>query len=240
MRILRPSALLVVLVLTALNAALGASPERVASSLGEAEAAAMPEMEFYLAGGVTDACGQGCSRWIAAEGAIDAGAAQRLRQFLAKVEPRRPPIYFHSPGGSVVGSIALGRLIRDRMLETGVAHTIPIGCERPWQQPCEAKKRSGQELGAEFDPTSAMCNSACVLALVGGVVRFIPPGVKLGIHDVGPDPAKKPLQGAPSITSKMSTHLQMLGYFQEMGIDETLFTTISAVPNNSLRFLKRE
>ena len=240
MRILHPPAILVVLVLTALNAALGASPERVERSLGEGEAAAMPEMEFYLASGETDACGRDCSRWIAAEGRIDISAAQRLRHLLAKVEPRRPPIYFHSPGGSVAGSIALGRLIRDRMLETGVAHTISIGCERPWERSCGAKNRSGQELGAELDPTSAMCNSACVLALVGGIVRFIPPGVKLGIHDVGPDPAKKPFQGAPVTVSKMSTHLQVLGYFEKMGIDQMLFTTISTVSNNSIRFLKRE
>ena len=79
MRILHPPAILVVLVLTALNAALGASPERVERSLGEGEAAAMPEMEFYLASGETDACGRDCSRWIAAEGRIDISAAQRLR-----------------------------------------------------------------------------------------------------------------------------------------------------------------
>jgi len=172
------SFLFVVLAVSILDGAIvGASSERPAP-LPREKAVAIPEMEFYVVRGEPDACGQGCNEWIAAEGRIDLGAAKRLHRLLAELSPRRPPIYFHSPGGAVSGSIALGRLIRDRLLEVGVAHTVPLGCERdkPPELSCEAQKRSGQELRADFDPTSAMCNSACVLALVGGVVRFIPPG----------------------------------------------------------------
>jgi len=235
--------LLVVLVSTVLDAgAGGASPERDKASPPEAKVAAIPEIEFYLARGDANACGRGCNEWIAAEGKIDLSAAQRLRRLLIKLGARRPPIYFHSPGGSVVGSIALGRLVRDRKLEAGVARTVPFGCDRdkPWEKSCEAQKRSGQELRSEFDPSSAMCNSACVYALAGGVLRVIPPGIKLGIHDVALGSPRGPLPGAVSVKAKRLVYLQIQEYLRDMGIDQALFTAAVAVPNNSKRFLERE
>ena len=244
MRTARPlTILLAVLVSTVLDAgAVSASPERDKASPAEAKVAAIPEMEFYLARGDANACGRGCDEWIAAEGKIDVSAAQRLRRLLAKLGARRPPIYFHSQGGSVLGSITLGRLIRARKLEASVAHTVPFGCDRdkPLEKSCETQKRSGQELRSEFDPTSAMCNSACVFALAGGVVRVIPPGIKLGIHDVGFDPARGPLPGALSVKAKRLVYLQIQEYLRDMGIDQALFTAVVAVPNNSKRFLERE
>src|SRR5215831_4537409 len=91
---------------------------------------AMSNILFYVAHGDTDECGHGCKEWIAAEGKIDPRAAQRLRQLLAKLGHRKPPIILHSPGGSVKGSIELGRLIREQRLEVSVARTIPRGCEQ--------------------------------------------------------------------------------------------------------------
>ena len=227
MRISRRLAILLVLLSSVLEAGAAAgAPERAKTPPAETKAAAVPDMAFYLARGEAGVCGRGCSEWIAAEGRIDAGAAQRLRRLLAKLGARRLPIYFHSPGGSVLGSIALGRLIRDRKLEAGVAHTVPSGCDRdkPWEKSCEAQKRSGQELRSEFDPTRAMCNSACVLALAGGVVRTIPPGIKLGIHDVGFDSARRPLSDAVVAKARKLAHLQMQEYLRNMGVDQALFT----------------
>ena len=43
-----------------------------------AKAPAWGDMAFYLVHGDANACGRGCSEWIAAEGKIDAGAAPRL------------------------------------------------------------------------------------------------------------------------------------------------------------------
>src|SRR6266700_5718935 len=110
----------------------------------------MPDIVFYLARGEADACGRDCNEWIAAEGKIDAGAAQRLRRLLAKLGRRRPPIFFHSPGGSVAGSIELGRLIRGQKLAVSVSHTVARGCDRAklLDKSCDALKRSGQELEA--------------------------------------------------------------------------------------------
>jgi hypothetical protein len=230
----------------------------------------MSDIAFYLAHGDTDACGHGCKEWIAAEGKIDPGAAQRLRQLLSKLGHRKPPIFFHSPGGSLKGSIELGRLIHEQRIDVSVALTIPRDCDHDklLDKPCDALKRSGQELEADFDPDSAMCNSACVWAFVGGTKRLVPPGVKLGIHDLGLDPQKS----LPTITTtrttrttirtaagtttstrtatsarvaslaeiKMAGHARLLEYLHDMVIDKELLTAASAIPYESSRFLERD
>jgi hypothetical protein len=218
------------------------SPEPAKASPAAVKVAPAADIAFYLARGDTDACGRGCNEWIAAEGKIDPGAPQRLRRLLAKLGRRRPPIFFHSMGGSITGSIELGRLIHDRKLEVSVAHTIPRGCDRdkPFDKSCEALKRSGQELDAEFDPAISMCNSGCVWAFAGGTIRFVPPGVKLGIHDVGLDPGKAPPRGATLAEVKRVAHARLLEYARDMGIDKTLLPAASAIPYESVKFLERD
>jgi hypothetical protein len=216
-----------------------ADPAKAAPA--DAMATATGEIVFFPARGEADACGPGCSEWIAAEGKIDAGAAERLRRLLTKLGHRRLPIYFHSPGGSIVGSIALGRLIRNQKLEVSVAHTIPLGCDRdkPLEKSCVAQKRSGQQLESELDPAYYMCNSACVYAVAGGTVRLIPPGVKLGIHDVGFELEKTPPRGALGAAKRIA-HERIQEYLRDMGLDDALYKAAAAIPFESKRFLERD
>jgi hypothetical protein len=204
------------------------------------KAAQMPEIAFYLARGDADACGRGCNEWIAAEGTIDLGAAQRLRRLLAKLGHRKLPIYLHSPGGSAVGGFELGRLVRDQKLVVSVGRTMPRNCNPNIpDKSCETLKRSGQELEAELDETVAWCNSACVWVLAGGAVRIVPPGAKLGIHDVGFDSDKPPPRAA-AIEGKRLVHARMQEYLRDMGMDKAPFTASAAVPFESARFIERE
>src|SRR5262249_44192814 len=153
---------------------------------------------FYIAKGDANACGHGCDEWIAADGKIDIGAPERLRRLLAKLGSRRLPIFLHSPGGTVNGSLELGRLIRRQKLVTGVARTVPHSCDRDnWSdKTCEAFKRSGVQLESELDTEATMCNSGCVFALIGGTTRLVPPWVRLGIHAVGAMPKAGPVSPA--------------------------------------------
>jgi hypothetical protein len=207
-----------------------------------ANAEAMPNIAFYLARGEADACGRGCSEWIAAEGKFDLDAPLRLRRLLAGLGGRRPPIYFHSVGGTVVAGMAVGRLIREHHLEVSVGYTIPSGCDhdRPFEKSCEAIKQSGRELEAELDPTQTVCNSSCVWALVGGSVRLVPPGAALGIHDVGLDQAVRPPPGISLDKLKEAIHARLRQYLRDMGIDEALLTATLAIPFERARFLERD
>jgi len=199
-------------------------------------------IEFYLAHGDANACGPGCSEWIAAEGKIDIGAADRFRQLLRKLGDRRPPIYLHSPGGKLIGALELGRFIRDKKFEVSVGHTVPIGCgsDKQSANSCEARKRAGQAVEAEISSTHYACNSGCVYALAGGAVRLVPPWVKLGIHDMGADPDSRVPRGVSLTTAMRLFHARLRSYLRAMGIDDALFSASLATPFASVRFLQRD
>jgi hypothetical protein len=198
---------------------------------------------FYLAKGDAHACGHDCDQWIAADGKIDHAAPQRLRNLLNRLGlHHRLPIFFHSPGGNVAGGLELGRLIRQRKLVVGVARTIPRNCDRDnlRDKACETLKRSGTELNSEFDTDVTQCNSSCVYALLGGTVRLVPPGVKLGIHDAGADPAKPLPRDVPWSRIKRETQVRILDYVRDVGFDKALPEAAFAVPYESVRYLDRD
>jgi hypothetical protein len=205
-------------------------------------AALTTPIEFYLAHGAANACGRGCDEWIAAEGKIDLGAVDRLRQLLKTLKDRRPPIYFRSPGGNLNGSLLLGRLIRDKKFEVSVGNTIPIGCssDKKADNSCESRKRSGQAIEAEISATAAQCNSACVYAVAAGTVRLVPPGVPLGIHDAGLDPNAKLPNGVALSLAIRTVHTRLRSYLREMGIDDALFEATLATPYESVKALQRD
>ena len=210
-----------------------------------ADPAATRPMVFYDAHGEANACGPGCSEWIAAEGKIDRDTADRLQQLLGQIKGARPPIFFHSPGGSVTGSISLGELIRARKLTVSVGHTVPLNCDREpkSQHSCDAEIRAGRPIKAKFDLLTAMCNSACVYALAGGVVRLIPPWVTLGIHDIGIDLASAKFRHTSHRTievAKAVTRTRLRSYIRRMGIDEGLLTEAFATPFTSIGQLARD
>lgn len=223
----------------------------------------LPDIVFYVAKGDANACGHGCDAWIAADGKIDIGAAERLRELLAKLGNRRLPVFFHSPGGAVGGSLELGRMLRSHDLVAGVARTTPRGCNRDnLREPaCEAQKRSGSELVSEFDTDTTICHSGCVYALSGGTARLVPPWGRLGIHSFGPltsaprgiEPWGPPgFQGNPPIAKPRTTLSEALAagvgrinsriedFLREMGIDVALRAEASATPFESLRLLGRD
>jgi hypothetical protein len=206
-----------------------------------------PSMAFFLAKGDADACGPGCSEWIGADGAIDADAARRLRALLGRVGERRLPIFFHSPGGSVEGALAIGRLMRARGLTAGVAWTVPQGCDarQPREESCDRLKRSGRELNARLNTDTTMCFSACVYAIVGAATREIAPGARLGIHSssftFGDDDDSASARPSPRIMREtIEASYERLGhYFSEMGIDPDLVTAARAIANDKIRVLSR-
>lgn len=207
-----------------------------------------PPMIFYLAKGENGACGTDCNEWIAAEGQIETGSAQQLRTFLTRLGKRKLPIFFHSPGGNVTASLAIGRLLREREMTAGVSETVPVGCVGTSEQACRALKQLGYVLPATLRNVSA-CNSACVFALIGGKVRYVPPGARLGVHSsrvvifrLGGGSLNA---SSKQIASLQRTRLAELNvdtrrYVQEMKVDVRLFELAAKIPHEDIYYLTRE
>ena len=103
-----------------------------------------------------------------------------------------------------------------------VGHTVPLRCDRakPLEELCVVLKRSGHEVEAKIDPTTAMCNSGCVYALAGGAIRLIPPWVRVGIHDVARDPNRNMLRSVSEAAGKRIAYERLRYYLREVGADE--------------------
>src|SRR5580704_17933638 len=217
-------------------------PELARPDPPPANAALAAPIEFYVAHGDANACGPGCSEWIAADGKIDAGAADRFRQLFKTLGNRRPPIYFHSPGGKVNDALELGRIIRDKKFEVSVGQTVPLGCggDKQSVHSCAARKRAGQAVEAEISPTAYACNSSCVYVLAGGAVRRVPPWAKLGIHDIGIDPNSSVPRGVSLTTVMQLSHARVRNYLRAMGMDDALFAAAVATPFESVRLVQRD
>jgi hypothetical protein len=210
---------------------------------------------FYVAKGATGACGPGCSEWIAAEGDIDPAAEPRLWELLRKLgNDRKPPVYFHSRGGDVTAGLQLGRLMRARALTVGVGLTVPATCDRQnlGAPACDALKRAGRELPAELDISSGGCASSCSYAILGGAVRYIGVGAKVGIHDAFVAPTTRRFDESgrvvdqPQVMSSEDARASLAQaygviarYVTAMGISVDLVKAARAIPSKDVHVLTR-
>jgi hypothetical protein len=144
-----------------------------------------PKLAIYLARGPANSCGPGCDRWIAIEGEVDVGAAARIRLFLSAAKDTQRPIYFHSPGGAVEPSFAIGRLLRNRKAVARVGRTIVNACAAGTQidAACLKIKNGGGEVEAELRTRNAMCNSACGYLFLGATTREVAPDAVIAVHN---------------------------------------------------------
>jgi hypothetical protein len=243
----------IMLALAMVVAGAGAVAAQSRAQVPVKEPTSRPEfpLHLYLAKGGADACGPGCSEWIAAEGRFDAGAAGRAIAFLNAHAARKLPVYFHSPGGSAAEAMALGRELRRHGVTTGVSRTVPHACALVGDQleACQTAKRSGRPVAADWRP-DGVCNSACVFALLGGKVRQVPPSARLGVHSGKLTGVRRYSDGRvqPLTAQQLTAHkgkleemdFKLRRYVREMGISGALMDTALKVPNESAHYLSRD
>ncbi|MGY3137131.1 hypothetical protein ACVWZM_007813 [Bradyrhizobium sp. USDA 4501] len=183
-------------------------------------------MIFYVAHGAPDACGPGCSDWIAAEGAVQWDTYKRLLAILDRQNGRKLPVVINvKPGSDLTVAASLGRILRGRGIDAAVAATEVEACNGKPEEECFALKRPGGPLDAKEKLSGVPCELACVLMLAGGVHRNLPPGnrviltARMQIYDrLAPNVSAEHRESVTTIFTD-----QFRRYLSEMGIGHELF-----------------
>ncbi|MCG6203046.1 hypothetical protein LPW26_00220 [Rhodopseudomonas sp. HC1] len=162
-----------------------------------------PDMVTILTGGLS---------WdIYATGEVDLEDGQTLRRLLAEERiPDGSDLFIDSPGGSLVGGMDLGRVIRAHGLTTHVGKKGPRECNFQ-------KTLHGQ------------CLSAAALAFLGGEFRFVSGRSRYGVHrftfnDASPRAAEKAQVLSASV----------IEYIRSMDVDIELFSLASDCPSDDI------
>src|SRR5689334_12748676 len=101
-------------------------------------------MIFYVAHGASEACGPGCSDWIAAEGTVQWDSHKRLIAILDRQGGRKLPLVINTRGEANLSvAVSLGRILRDRGLDTMEGATLVGACAGKPDADCFALKRPG-------------------------------------------------------------------------------------------------
>jgi hypothetical protein len=161
---------------------------------------------------------RGGSSWdVFGTGEIDTHAAESLERLLIqKSIPRGSDIYLHSSGGSLIGGMSLGRVIRAHGLNTHVA-------------------RKGI-LHDGFQHTDVgCCMSAAALAFLGGEFRFIGTGSRYGVHRFT---LGEPSAGDADEAQVLSA--SVVDYIRSMGVETELFSIASDCPTDDILELPHE
>jgi hypothetical protein len=209
-------------------------------SLASASAENAPQhypdpMILFVAKGKPNACGPGCSEWIAADGTFDwPGVEHRFRDFFASLQDRNLPIFFNSRGGNLRGSLVIGRLLRERRMTAGVGKTLPSGCRSARDPSCRRLMQSGRELKAELRTSDAICHSACIFALAGASVRHVG-DARLGVHGGRKNNPKAELTAA----MLEQVYRDIRRYLVEMGVSSKLMDLAAKTPPEGVHILTR-
>jgi hypothetical protein len=204
-------------------------------------------LTFFVAQGAENACGNGCSRWIAVEGQFDKGAAGRFAAFVKRLDAKDLPVFLNSTGGLTDEGLAFGRFLRSNGMRAGIAASKP-DCTK--LKPAECKTALAAGPVASTWNSTATCSSACVFALLGASERSVPDEVKVGIHSTAyfcfreDGRVMQPVgrsRDAIDCRNKLAIRAQQLTrYIAEMGISSELISAMNSVPSSRIRYLTRD
>jgi hypothetical protein len=158
------------LVWAGLALACSAAPALAGSPSAAADASAPMRFEWRHEG-PAEACGSNCRVWISAVGYLTSDTAREFEAFAQKKDVSGAVLVLDSDGGSVLGTIALGRLIRRFEMITTVGKTTPL--------PPTAQGDQRARLAPD-----ANCESMCAFVLLAGSRRYVPPQAHVLVHQI--------------------------------------------------------
>jgi hypothetical protein len=142
-----------------------------ASNMPVAEDSRFQPMRFeWHTEGPDDQCANACRTWISAAGVISEDTARDFETFSNEHDVRDATLVLDSVGGSVVGALGLGTLIRRFNMTTTVGKTIVLPDDG-------GKPRARLSLATS-------CESMCAFLLLGGTRRYVPPEARVLVHQI--------------------------------------------------------
>jgi hypothetical protein len=212
------------LMLLAASAASAQAPRPAVGGIGSPADA----MIFYVAHGAADSCGPGCSDWIAAEGTVQWDTHKRLFNILDRNASRKLPVIIHVWGESNLNvATTLGRILRERGLDTSAGSTEVEACRGKSEAECFALKRPGGPLEAKVKSPDAPCDLTCVMMLAGGVHRSLPAGTRVVLsrmvvrNRMAPNVSEEARKVLPGFYGE-----QFRKYLHDMGVETELLDIV--------------
>jgi len=159
------------LILTVVLLALAASPSTLQGRGRATEVRSFPMHFEWRREGPVETCGKTCRSWISAVGVITSGTPAEFGTFVEGRDVRGATVVLDSEGGSTLGAMVLGDMIRNLNMTTTVGRTIelPGGDERA--------SRTTLSPYAE-------CESMCAFMLLAGVRRYVPREARVRVHGI--------------------------------------------------------
>jgi hypothetical protein len=154
----------------ALLAALCALPAAATTTGAPGDARSMPMSFEMRREGPAEVCGSRCRTWISAVGTITSNTPRHFESFARENDVRGAVLVLDSGGGSVLGTLELGRIIRRLDIATTVGRTILLPVKDGEQR-------------ATLSP-KADCESMCPFLLLAGTRRYVPPEANVLVHQI--------------------------------------------------------
>ncbi len=121
--------------------------------------------------GPAEVCGESCRVWISAAGYITSDTPRQFETFAKDPKTRGAVLVVDSEGGSVLGTLALGRTIRSLDMITTIGKTTPL------------PPAANGDRRAKLSP-DGNCESMCAFLLLAGTHRYVPPQAQVLVHQI--------------------------------------------------------
>jgi hypothetical protein len=191
-----------------------------ASTTGE-DARSLPMSFEWRREGPAETCGTKCRTWISAIGAITSDTPRKFEAFAKSRDVRGAILVVDSGGGSVLGTLELGRMLRRLEVGTTVGKTIVIPGDK------------GAEAQIALSP-KADCESMCAFLLLAGTRRYVPPEAKVLVHQIWlgdrRDDATAATYSAEDVMVIQRDIGRLVQYTAEMGGGADLIETALRIP----------
>src|SRR5262249_20367587 len=149
--------------------ALAASPSAPQARAEPADVRSLPMHFEWRQQNPTETRGKSCRSWISAAGMITNDTPAEFGAFVKGRDVRGATVVLDSEGGSTLGGMVLGDMIRNLNITTAVGRTI------------ELSVGDGSLLRTTPSPY-ADCASMCAFVLLAGVRRYVPPEGRVRVH----------------------------------------------------------